>query len=631
MAFGIGQLHEHFLCHENNNNACDRHCKSLENSVLEAARKSVDDKRIQVFKVLHQPFGTQNFWRRHWIQASSNFSVRAVSGYSKLRDMNFLVSEMVSDSIQRHLHRPAVSWLDPVTKKTETWNYQQLHERALGLACHFIAHSSQNSAVVVCANKSPDVYAAILACVYTRRHFVPLHPRTPPGRLREILAALKVGIVVTARSGSEGSDLLSSDEISELGFAECDLSRNADRIQDASGDYRKHFRHAEAGATATPTEQGLSYIVFTSGSSGAPKAIGIGPSQLHAYLSNSRKLWSFTEFDRITQIYELSFDPSIADIFWAFTSGACLCPFSTMNIAKLGAYMQREKPTVFGCAPSLLRLALQSEVLRQMRFPELRLSAFIGEKLTRDLTDLWSACAPASVIENHYGPAEATISVSRFVVPPRVSDMRLTYDAESIPIGKPYDGQSFALVAENLELATNGEGELFIAGTQVSAGYFGDLAEDLARNAKSFIQADWDEKRRTWYRTGDYMRQNSEGDFVFVRRIDSQVKLLGQRLELGEIEAVLAAATSKRVLAVYLWPLEKPDQASGVVAVFASPLAPIEIKTIRAQIAQFLPPAQRPKLFYSVDTPPLSGNGKLDKHQLLEILKLGLGQLQREA
>ena len=548
--------------------------------------------------------------------------------------MKFLAQELIQSAFAQHAARPAISWYDAEKKVQVEWNYEELHLQARSVAAFLNALqplecNSSAGAVVLCMEKSPVVYAIILGCILANRCFVPLHPRTPIERLKAQLEALGGGVIFSTSATPGVISAQKNPDFWALHFYEFSLPKTGV----TTSEWREQIDHLFEFAALRPQPShspslvrrelslgncGTAYVVMTSGSSGIPKAIPVGRSQLDAYLQNTRKLWDFSSVDRLTQIYELSFDPAISDIFWAFTNGACLCPFSTLNLANLGGYLERERPTVFGIPPSVLRLALDSGALTNRSFASVRFSAFIGEALKSELVARWARHAPNSVIENQYGPAEATISVSRYRVP------RTLYEAEtkeelSCPIGQPYEGIDFVLLDDQQNVSCGNEGELAISGQQVNRGYL----KNHERTKKAFVSFPWDTQQRTWYRTGDLMTRKADGNYVYLRRIDRQVKLLGQRLELGEIETAVARCSPIPVLGAFLWPLDQTDHATGIIAVLGAYVSASEILTIREQLPKYLSPFMRPRAFFYVATPPLNTSGKIDKIELQQQLLRG--------
>jgi acyl-CoA synthetase (AMP-forming)/AMP-acid ligase II len=240
--------------------------------------------------------------------------------------------------------------------------------------------------------------------------------------------------------------------------------------------------------------------------------------------------------------------------------------------------------------------------------PTLRLSLFCGEALPKQIVRAWAAAAPNSIIENLYGPTEATIAITAFRLPrdPELLD-RLP---DVAPIGAPLPDQDTILV-DAADLPAD-EGELCLAGTQVTGGYW----RNDALTAQQFVRFPGDD--RIWYRTGDRARLSEEHGLLFLGRLDRQVKIAGHRVELDEIEAVLQRIVGTNAAAI-AWPISAEGLARGIVAFVKE--VQLSDQIILDQCRRLLPTYAVPDVIRRTKQWPVNSSGKTDRARLLAMME----------
>jgi acyl-coenzyme A synthetase/AMP-(fatty) acid ligase len=245
--------------------------------------------------------------------------------------------------------------------------------------------------------------------------------------------------------------------------------------------------------------------------------------------------------------------------------------------------------------------------------PTLRWSLFCGEPLPVRTAQLWQEAAPNSVVENQYGPTELTIAC--FVHRWDSNNSPAICQNDVVPIGRPYPGLGAMLVDENLKPVPDGEpGELCVSGAQTSPGYW----RDPAKTAERFLELPIsDYERRRFYRTGDRAVRLENGEYIFLGRADYQIKVLGHRVELGEVEAALRQHASVEHAVAVGWPLNQLS-ADAVLAFVSGNVLDEQALLDRAKEA--LPPYAVPQKLFIVDQMPLNANGKIDRRALQETI-----------
>ena len=296
----------------------------------------------------------------------------------------------------------------------------------------------------------------------------------------------------------------------------------------------------------------------------------------------------------------------------AWERGACVYALEPLDLLAPSRFARKHELTVWFSVPSIPALMRRKNFLKPGVFPTLRWSLFCGEPLPQQTARAWQEAAPASRLENLYGPTELTIACLVY-----------RWDAERspaecvnviVPIGRPYPGLGVALLEEELRPLPDGEaGELAVAGPQTVPGYW----RDPEKTAERFVELPEFPGQR-FYRTGDRVRRLESGDYVYLGRTDHQIKVLGHRVELGEIEAALCRDASVVQAVALGWPLE--DGAAQGIAAFVSG-TDIDTEVLRAASRDSLPDYMVPGQIAVLAEMPLNANGKIDRVQLSQRLE----------
>jgi amino acid adenylation domain-containing protein len=351
----------------------------------------------------------------------------------------------------------------------------------------------------------------------------------------------------------------------------------------------------------------LAYILFTSGSTGTPKGVPITHRNVRAFLSNNLARYQLTPNDRLTQSFDQTFDLSVFDLFMAWESGACVCSMQPLELLAPFDFLKKHQVTVWFSVPSVAALLIKRGALLPESMPTLRWSLFCGEGLPCAIAEAWQAAAPNSIVENLYGPTELTIACAVYRWNSFSSPEECTHDL--VPIGEVYAGLSHCVVDSSLSEVAPGEiGELCVAGTQVSPGYW-QTPELTATHF--FERQDSEGVLCRYYRTGDLVRRQSN-HYVYLGRRDQQIKIGGYRVELGEIESVLRQAGCVEAIAI---PMPSTQQPQSIIAIVSGAS---DVRKLTQAAEQYLPSYMIPHSILIKDDLPLNGNGKLDRKALAE-------------
>jgi amino acid adenylation domain-containing protein len=481
----------------------------------------------------------------------------------------------------------------------ERLSYGELAGHAERIAAAIAASESGDEPplTAVFGSRSASTFAGILGALWAGNGYVPLNPSFPLDRCREML--LRSGARTLVVDGEREGDVAALLE----GVAEPPTVIAADAISPSAG---KPF----APVAPRAGDEAIAYLLFTSGSTGRPKGVGVAQRNVVAFLDAIHERYDFGAEDRFSQTFDLTFDLSVFDMFVAWSCGACVCCPSAAQLLSAARFIRDAELSVWFSVPSLGAMMRKLRMLKPDSYPSLRWSLFCGEPLPAEMARAWATAAPGSIVENLYGPTEATIACTI---------QRFDPDDEDevngiVSIGRPLGATGTTVVDEELrEVEPGADGELLLSGPQVTPGYW----QDAEKTAATFVEPPGTEGIH--YRTGDRVRRPSSPDepLVYVGRLDHQIKVLGHRVELGEIDAALRDASGIDAAIAVGWPLTESG-AGGIAAFLGDPDA--DVAVLRDELAGRLPDYMVPRRFELLSELPLNANGKFDRKAMLAML-----------
>jgi amino acid adenylation domain-containing protein len=513
-------------------------------------------------------------------------------------------------SAERFAGRPALQLAG------EQLSYAQLHERAAALAATLARHdpSPALALTAVFGHRSTTAFAAVLGALLRGHGYVPLNPNFPEPRTQAMLQRSECSsVIVEAGAVAQLEAVLPG-----VDRALCVLIPDSDELSALAARWPQHrfFGRADLAPASDfrPTAidpSAIAYLLFTSGSTGAPKGVMVAHRNVTHFVDAMVERYAVTEHDRFSQTFDLTFDLSAFDMFVAWERGACLCVPTQGQKMLPGKYISECGITVWFSVPSTGVLMSRLRLLKPGKYPDLRLALFCGEALPVEVVERWAEAAPNAILENLYGPTELTIACTLY----RWDRERSPLESELgvVPIGEPYPGMRVLVCDENLrEVAPGESGELLMTGPQLTLGYF----RDPERTAAAFVQPPGHDD--VHYRTGDRVRRPLPGKpLVYLGRMDYQIKIQGYRVELGEIEAVVREEAGTELAIAVGWPVTASG-ADGVV-VFV-PAGNIDTAAVRQRVIARLPPYMHPSEVRAIEQFPLNSNGKVDRKALAQML-----------
>jgi len=463
--------------------------------------------------------------------------------------------------------------------------------------------------VGVLAGRSVGAYAGVVGSCWAGATYVPLGLNWPAERLIATLALVRLDALII---DAEAALLLTPQVL--------DACPKAILLADpfAGGLYGARFQSMAAladpvGLAPVPlSSDHIAYIMFTSGTTGVPKGVQVGLGAITHHLRVIQELYRFTADDRMSLALELTFDPSILNMFMAWNVGASLHVLSRPELSMPISFIQDHELSVWTSAPTVIGLLMRLGVLEQGALPRLRVSIFGGETLTLEAATVWQRAAPDSTIDNVYGPTELTIEClyQRLTDPPVVTPER-----ECLAVGLPFAGNVAAILDQGLNFLPAGQaGELAVAGPQLAAGYLDQPELSAAR----FPMIDG----TRWYLTGDKAYRDGEGRFHLVGRCDDQIKVRGYRVEPGDVESHLRQVCGTELVAVVAWPFANGG-AIGTVGFVAGNGGETELsaREIHAALERRLPGYMVPQAIRRIAALPVTQHGKVDRKALVAMLE----------
>ena len=468
--------------------------------------------------------------------------------------------------------------------------------------------------------KTPAAVAAIVGIYKAGGVYVPLDPAHPAIRTKKILDSCRPAWILAARPGERVlGDLLREAEgpRPRIGWLE--------RERPDGPALTARFDALDLDAiSAAPIGRGrdrrrdLAHILFTSGSTGAPKGVMITHGNVIHIIEWAVRYFGLSPEDRISCHPPLQFDLSFLDLFGAFAAGArvhLVPPELSLLPNRLAGFIREAALTQWFSVPSLLSYMARFDVLRAPDFPALKRLLWCGEVFPTPALIYWMRRLPHASFTNLYGPTETTIASSYHTLRGCPGD-----EVEEIPIGTACDGEELLVLDHLLRPVPPAEvGDLYIRGAGLSPGYW----NDPVRTRDAFLDDPGEGGgARRMYRTGDRARRGRDGLIYFVGRADAQIKTRGYRVELGEVEAGLS--TIECVVEGAVVAIESDDFAGKVIccAYVPAPGAEAPPAALRARLTRVLPPHMVPARWMAFERLPRNANGKIDRARLAREFEL---------
>ncbi|MCK4259319.1 MAG: amino acid adenylation domain-containing protein [Halanaerobiales bacterium] len=483
---------------------------------------------------------------------------------------------------------------------TRKITYSELDQKSNYVANYLINQRvGKGSFVPVAISNRADFIIAMIGVFKAGCIFVPFDLNQTRERLSDLISELNLQYMIV-------DDIFHQQVMAGTNFAQDVESFNFEKI--FKGDNTDWFNTIPE-LEYRPDD--MIYAYFTSGTTGNPKIIA-GRSEGLVHFAE----WEINQFGvgkgfRVSQLTRPTFDPFLRDIFVPLFAGGVVCiPNSeeiNLNSIKLVKWIETERINLIHIVPSVFKI-ISDEDLTEGHFKELKYILLAGEKLYPSYLEKWyKVFANRIQLVNIYGPTETTLA--KFFKLINMSDL----DRGMIPVGKPIPGASGIVLNKDMNICDEMiPGELYIRTPYQSLGYINN--DEL--NAKHFIVNPFtNDKQDIIYKTGDMAQVTTEGTFEILGRVDRQVKIRGQRIELEEIEGYLNSLEYVNECAVVH---KERSTGDNFLCAYYTLCSTSDSKSIKEDLRKIVPEYMVPTYFVKLDKMPLNFNGKIDRKNLPE-------------
>lgn len=462
-------------------------------------------------------------------------------------------------------------------------SYAELNDRANRLA-HLLVQRGigPDQIVAVAMPKCVDLIVALLAVTKSGAAYLPIDPSYPAERIKRMLSDSGPALLLTAQ------DVVVS-SLDTLPLEVLDVPETESRLATMPPE---NLRDDER--TVPLRDEHLLYVIYTSGSTGTPKGVAVTHTGLDNLVRAQQESLDAQAGHRVLQWASISFDAAFWDITTALLSGATLVVVDQQRLFPghpLTDTLRRYGVTHAVLPPAALTATdpNQTDLLAVMS---------TGDTCTRALVSRW---ARGRRMYNGYGPTETTVGAT--LAGPLSVDARVT-------IGRPWAGTEVFVLDDKLRQLPPGEtGELYVSSAGLARGYLGRAGLTASR----FVADPFGPPGARLYRTGDLGYWEERGELMFVGRNDHQVKLRGYRVELGEVEAALAAV---RGVAVAVVTVQGDGLDAGLVGHVVAESGTLEATQVLAAVGERLPEHMVPNRLVTHERFPTTPNGKIDRVRL---------------
>ena len=493
-----------------------------------------------------------------------------------------------------YLKRSALQWPDKIAFADESrgLTYAELYKLA-GSVCRLIenaAHGARRRPFIVPVERSCMNIAAMMGVLTSGNFYVPVDVHSPKTRIDEITRQLCPAGVVFAGPEAPWRE----------NFRTCGLTIDVANAEDMPADMPTDYAYQDIMHSRI-IDTDPAYVLFTSGSTGAPKGIVVPHRSVIDLAEWLTEAFGFSADDVFAEQTPFFFDASVKEIYAAIKNGATvwILPKGIFTFPiKVVEFLNAHKVTTALWATSAASMISSSGVFEHVRPQFLNKVSFAGETLYAKHLNVWRKHVPDALFVNLYGPTEITVDAAFYKV------NREFGDSEVIPIGNACRNMEVFLLDDDgmivSQETTGVTGEICIRGTGVAMGYYGDRA----KTDEVFVQ---DPRNHNWteriYKSGDLARYNERGELVFVTRVDGQIKHMGARVELGDIEAAaLSLPGVISVVCIY-------DETRERIVLFFTG----ENEDLVKQLRGILPPYMCPGKVIRLEHMPMTSNGKSDR------------------
>lgn len=469
--------------------------------------------------------------------------------------------------------------------------YADLQKAAYQIAYYLIGKQLVHKPIAIFMEKNVGCIASFFGVAYSRNFYSMMDVNAPAKRIQSILENLEPAAIITNRN-----NLKKIDEISH--GAEIILYEDREEAYDTSEiiDIASQIKGSD-----------ILYIMYTSGSTGKPKGVVTSHQAVIEYIeAASNDYLNITDQDVFGNQYPFFYIASIDDIYLPVRNGASTVivpPALFYSPGKLVDYLIEKRINVINWVPSALAIIANYDALNGVDLSGIRKVIFGGEPIAAKVLNYWQGALPEAVFINGYGATETTEGTTYYIVD------RTFKDTDEIPLGKPMNHVEIFLIDQSGNEVMQGEiGEMYVRTSALSNGYY----KDIEKTGDAFVQNPINKKYLDIvYKTGDLAKQDRDGNFIYIGRIDEQIKINGHRIELGDIEknALDIEGVDE---CICLYQKEKKE-----LALYYS--GKVQEKIVYEYLREKIPVFMIPSRYCKIEEFPLNANGKIDKISLMSL------------
>ncbi len=471
-------------------------------------------------------------------------------------------------------------------------SFKELRDRSCSVASYLMdnAEVGRTKPVMVYLPKSVKSIVSFFGSMYASSPFVPMDYNVPEARFRSTADNLKPGAVITDEAGKAKLEAAGISENIVIYDEAVKCPVNESRIEEI---------------IISSIDMDAAYIMYTSGSTGTPKGVTISHRAVLDYTKWFTDTFDIEKDSIIGMQSPFHFDNCIFDMFAAVYRGCktvIIPDVLFMYPEKLFDFMAEERISIIFWVPTVMISVANSGVLSQKKLNDLKLVLFAGEVMPIKQLNEWINAYKDCKFVNMYGPTEATDIALYYVV-----DREFGIN-ETLPIGIPCANMKALILDKDGRKCKKGEqGELYIGGNGIASGYWN--APELTE--KAFIQNPLNNKYHDRiYKTGDLVYEAEDGNIMFIGRADSQIKLRGNRIELGDIEAAAFAIDGIKSCCA-MFNSEKEE-----IVLFLETNEKIVPRKFNMQLKKYVPSYMIPQKIVSMEKFPHTPSGKIDRQSL---------------
>ena len=482
-----------------------------------------------------------------------------------------------------------------IEDKNTKLSFKKLVEKSKVIGCLILKSldvEKQNQAIVVFLPKSCDLIISFLATLYSGNFYIPLDINSPKKRISKILYNAKPKILLSKKKYKK--------KIKETGYKGKIIFIDAIKYKNNKKNKDKLNSIMNLKIDCDPA-----YAIPTSGTTGIPKLVLISHRSVIDYIEWAKECFAVSNKEIIGNQAQFYFDNSTLDIYLMLSTGCKLVIIPEEKFSfpvELINYINKKKISFIFWVPSVLINIANVDALSKTKLKYLKQVLFAGEVMPNKHLNYWRTKYPKVFYSNLYGPTEITVDCTYYKV------LKKFNDNENLPIGFPCKNSNILILNKRNKLCKINEvGQLCVRGTSLALGYYNDEKKTNEVFIQNPLNKSYKEKI---YLTGDHVYENKSGEIIFVGRKDAQIKHLGYRIELQEIEnEVFHIKEIKNACALY-------NFKKKYIALFYT--GNISGSKIYVNLSKVIPKYMIPTKYFKLTKFPMNSNRKIDKKKLLK-------------